>query len=426
MLVRTGMLAWVMAGAVWAADLTPAERQANLDSFEYVWKTVRDKHWEARPGGLDWQAVHDELRPKIEKARSTEEAREIMSSMLELLHETHFGIIPGQVYEEFESPGSEEGQPGIDVRSLDGHAIVTGVDEGSPAAARGVKPGWEIARVDGSETAPVLARLAGTFGGSTLLDFRLSRAILSRLNGPVGKRVRVEFLDGAGRAVALELERTAPRGELVKLGALPPFYFWVESKRARPDIGYVHFNVFFDPETLSGTIGSAVAGCKTCRGFVVDLRGNPGGLGALAMGVGGWFVDTKGLQLGTLVTKEGKLNFVLFPRPDPFRGPLAVLVDGCSASTSEIFAGGMQDIHRARIFGTHTAGAALPSVIDTLPNGDGFQYAIANYISEGGRPLEGIGVTPDEEVKLTRRQLLDGHDPVLDAAVHWIESTKKE
>jgi carboxyl-terminal processing protease len=78
-------------------------------------------------------------------------------------------------------------------------------------------------------------------------------------------------------------------------------------------------------------------------------------------------------------------------------------------------------VKRARVFGTKTAGAALPSVIERLPNGDGFQYAIANYISQGGKPLEGIGVIPDEEIRQTRRQLLDGKDAVLDAAVAWIE-----
>jgi carboxyl-terminal processing protease len=116
-----------------------------------------------------------------------------------------------------------------------------------------------------------------------------------------------------------------------------------------------------------------------------------------------------------------KLNYVIFPRPEPFRGPVAILVDGDSASTSEIFAGGLKDVKRARVFGTKTAGAALPSVIERLPNGDGFQYAIANYISQGGKPLEGIGVIPDEEIRQTRRQLLDGKDAVLDAAVAWIE-----
>jgi carboxyl-terminal processing protease len=100
-------------------------------------------------------------------------------------------------------------------------------------------------------------------------------------------------------------------------------------------------------------------------------------------------------------------------------------MDACSASTSEIFAGGLQDLHRARVFGTKSAAAALPSVIERLPNGDGFQYAVGNYISEGGKPLEGQGVKPDVEVKLTRPSLLAGHDAVLDAALDWIGKAAK-
>jgi carboxyl-terminal processing protease len=424
MLFRIGVMALV-AAAAGAADLTQTQRQANIDSFEYIWKTVRDKHWEARPGGLDWQAVHDELRPKVEKAATAAEAREIMSDMLERLHQTHFGVFPSDLYRELESPGAADGETGIDVRVLEGHAIVTGVDPNSPAAAKGVKPGWEILRVDRQDLAPVIEHVAAGFSNSTLFDLRMSRAVLARLNGPAGKAVDVEFLDGAERRVPLSLDRTMPRGALVKMGSLPPFYFWQESKMVRPDVAYIRFNAFFDPDALSKTFAAMVKGCGACSGFVVDLRGNPGGLGALAMGVGGWFVDKSGLQLGTMIMKDTKLNFVLFPRPEPFRGPLAVLVDGCSGSTSEIFAGGMKDIHRARVFGTHTAAAALPSTFELLPNGDGFQYAIANYISQGGRPLEGIGVTPDEEVKPTRRQLLDGHDPALEAALHWIDQQKR-
>ncbi|HLH19634.1 MAG TPA: S41 family peptidase [Bryobacteraceae bacterium] len=421
MLPRLGAIV-LLALLAPAADLTPAQRQANIDSFEKVWKTVRDRHWEARPGGLDWQAVHDELRPKIEKAATTGEARAILSDMLGRLHQTHFGIVPTDVYEEFQSPGAVDGQPGIDVRVLDGHAIVTGLDPGSPAAAKGVRPGWEILAVDGRELAPALQRVTAEYRDSTLLDLHLSRAVLARLNGPAGHPADIEFLDGAGRRVRLRVDRVQPRGSLVQFGGLPPFYFWEESKMLRPDIAYIRFNAFFDPEALAKTFGDAVAGCAACSGFIVDLRGNPGGLGVLAMGVGGWFVDRNGLQLGTMLMKGARLNFVIFPRPAPFRGPLAVLVDGCSASTSEIFAGGMQDIHRARVFGTHTAGAALPSLFEVLPNGDGFQYAIANYVSQGGKPLEGIGVTPDEEVKLTRQALLAGRDPVIDAAIRWIET----
>src|ERR1035441_7993528 len=77
------LLAVVLAGLSGAQPtLTPAERQLNIDSFEQVWKTVRDKHWDPKLNGVDWQAIHDELRPKVEKAASLDEARGVMSDML--------------------------------------------------------------------------------------------------------------------------------------------------------------------------------------------------------------------------------------------------------------------------------------------------------------------------------------------------------
>jgi carboxyl-terminal processing protease len=144
----------------------------------------------------------------------------------------------------------------------------------------------------------------------------------------------------------------------------------------------------------------------------------------MAMGMAGYFIDKPDQRLGTMHMRQTPLKFTVNPRPPTYPGPLAILVDGGSASTSEVFAGGMQDLGRARIFGTRTAGAALPSAIDRLPNGDAFQHALADYVSEGGRPLEGVGVIPDVEVKLTREALLEGRDPVLDAAIEWVHGRK--
>jgi carboxyl-terminal processing protease len=144
----------------------------------------------------------------------------------------------------------------------------------------------------------------------------------------------------------------------------------------------------------------------------------------MSMGIAGFFVSEHGQRLGTLRSRDLKYDFEIAPRALTFDGPLAILVDGGSASTSEIFAGGLRDIHRARIFGTKTAAAALPSVIMKLPNGDGFQYANANYVSRGGMTLEGNGITPDEIVPQSRAALLRGHDAVVDAAVEWISKQK--
>ena len=143
------------------------------------------------------------------------------------------------------------------------------------------------------------------------------------------------------------------------------------------------------------------------------------------MGMAGWFVSGDNRRLGSMTMQGNKLSFAISPRAETFDGPVAILVDGASASTSEILAAGLQDLGRARIFGTRTAGAALPSVFERLPNGDGFQYATADYTSAGGKVLEGAGVTPDEVVRLTRKALEDGHDPVLDRALQWIQEQTK-
>ena len=417
------VLVFLLAAGCAAQTLSPDERKLNLESFEKVWQTVRDKHWDPKTNGVDWPAVHAELLPRMEAAKTAAEANAVLSDMLDRLHQTHFGIIPSDVYHDLESSGGPE-TPGIDVRVLEGHAIVNAVDPGSPAEQHGVKPGWEIVKVAGKEIAPALQKIQDQFAKSTLLDLRLSRAVLGRLQGAAGTSAHVEFLDGAGRAVALDLERTAPRGKLVAFGNLPAQHVWAEWRKARPDVGYVTFNMFMDAELISKTMQDAVEACRDCKGFIIDLRGNPGGIGGLAMGVAGWFVEEKGQKLGTMYLRGSNLNFALFPRATPFRGALAVLVDGCSASTAEILAGGLKDLHRARIFGTRSAGAALPSVFERLPNGDGFQYAIANYISSGGQPLEGIGAIPDQEVRLTRRGLLEGHDAPLEAALAWIGKQK--
>lgn len=407
------------------AQLTPVERQLTLDSFEKVWTTIRDTHWEKNPGGLDWQAIHQEFRPKVEKANSLEEARAVMREMLGRLHETHFAILPGTLFDAMDGnilskEVAGDGSPGIDLRALDGEAVVTEVDPGSPAERAGVKPGWTITNVNGGDLTAGIRTLAAD---PTIPEITLTHSLLARLSGPIGGKISVTFLDGRRTPVALQLGLAAPRGEPSSFGNLPETYVWFESKHL-DGAGYVRFNMFLDIPRVMGGFGKAVADCRDCDGLIIDLRGNPGGIGAMAMGMAGYLVSKQGLRLGTMYTRDVPLNFVINPRFPMFTGPVAVLLDACSASTSEIFAGGLKDLGRARIFGTRSAAAALPSIIEKLPDGDGFQYAVANYISEGGKPLEGTGVQPDVEVKLTREALLEGRDPVTESALEWIRKQR--
>ena len=421
---------FVTAGLCLAASpLSPDQRRLNLDSFEYVWKTVRDKHWDPKLGGVDWQAVHDELLPRIRSAQTMEAARQIIASMLDRLHQTHFGVIPADAYETIGDPDekdevrSDRGQTGIDLRILSGRAIVTSFAPDSSAGQAGVRTGWEIVRIGKTAAAPLISRLSAVSTHSRLTDLLTARALRSQLDGPIGSEVAVEFADIHGKQFTRRLERRIESGDLTRFGFLPPMVVSFDSKKLPDGVEYIHFNLFLKPDLVETRFGEAIREWGQCPGVVIDLRGNPGGIGAMAMGIAGFLISQQDRKLGTMYLRTLPIRFVIFPRAEVYAGPVAVLVDGFTASTSEIFAGGMQDLKRARVFGERTAGAALPSHIERLPNGDGFQYAMANYISESGRQLEGNGVTPDVDAPLDREALSEGRDPVLEAALKWLRTS---
>jgi carboxyl-terminal processing protease len=403
--------------------LTAKQRLLNEASFEQVWKTIRDKHWDPALGGLDWQGVHDELRPRVAAASTMSQARAVMEEMIARLGQSHFQIYPAHLYESVTGPdslGPRTGTTGLRVRVVDGSALVVAADEGSPARRVGIAPGWEILRVSGEEVRPVLEDLAARLDGKTYLDFVLAQSVQRRMRGKPGDVLAIDVRDAVGREIQLQLPLTQQRGRRVTFGNLPPQWVWFESHRLAGGVGYIAFNFFMDPGAMMKEFAEAMKEFADAAGVVLDLRGNPGGIGAMAMGMAGWFIGERGLRLGTMSMREGQLNFSVSPRASAYGGPVAVLVDGLSASTAEILAGGLQDLGRARVFGTRTAGAALPSHIDRLPNGDGFQYAVASYVSESGRVLEGNGVEPDSIVIPTRAALLERGDPILQAAMEWI------
>lgn len=397
-------------------QLTAEQKQLNLASFETVWSAIHDKHWEEKPAGLDWQVIHEEYRPRMEAAASTDAARAVMRDMIGRLKQTHFAIFPAAVYQALDPSGAGDGWPGFETHVLNGHVIVT-----ESLYPDRVKLGWEVLQTNGSDLQPLVAKLRAD---PAVHELQLERAVAARLSGPIDAVRPMIFADAANLRVTRDIKLIPPRGIFAGFGNLPPQPVWFESKLLG-NTGYIRFNMFLDLVRVMAEFGDAVQKCAHCDGIVIDLRGNPGGIGGMAMGMAGWLVSKPGLRLGTMYMRGATLNFAINPRAEAYGGPVAVLVDGSSASTSEIFAGGLKDLGRARIFGTRTAAAALPSVITRLPNGDGFQYAVANYISQGGQALEGNGVIPDVEVKLSREALLAGHDSVLDAALDWIRRQKE-
>jgi carboxyl-terminal processing protease len=407
------------------ADSRAAARaRKNVESFDVVWKTVRDRHFDPKLGGLDWQAVHDEVRPKVEKAKSIAQARALMNEALDRLHQTHFEIIPSGLYEDLENPDEGPGVVGLECRLLDARAVVTQVEKQLAAAAAGVKPGWIIDKIGGKPVAEILKTAEVAYAKSGMAAAHMVLAVQRRLHARVGTKIGIDFLDAKDHSVHLDLTASEPIGVPATFGNLPTFYVRFTSRRVDGSVGYVSLNVFFDAVNVIKKFGEAIEANRDADGLIIDLRGNPGGMAIMSFGIGNWFVTKGGSKLGTLLTRTDKINFVLYPRPHPYTKPVAVLVDDMSMSTSEILAGGLRDLKLARVFGTRTPGAALPSVVEVLPNGDRFQFAIANYISAGGKPLEGAGVVPDVATPLSRAALLEGRDPALEAAARWIRSQK--
>jgi carboxyl-terminal processing protease len=317
---------------------------------------------------------------------------------------------------------SHQAVPGFEVRVVDGEALVVSVGAGTPAAKAGVRPGWRVRKIGGEALAPLLARIRKAMSKAHEVAAAQAGSIRWRLTGDEGKEVAVTFLDGADKEVSLSLRLAKPQGRLVKFGQLPPMYVSFEARKVSGDVAYFQLNTFLDPFRVLKAFGDNVQGNLQAKGFVIDLRGNPGGIAAMAQGIGGWFVDRPDLKLGTSIYRDGTQHSTLNPQVDTYEGPLAILVDELSASTSEILAGGLQGLKRARVFGTPTPGAALPSYFLRLPNGDGLQYVVGDYVSVSGQRLEGHGVRPDEVVPPNRKALLAGRDPALDAAVKWIRS----
>ena len=416
----------VLFAAVGCAQFSPRQKADNLESFETVWRTVRDRHPDPKLNGLNWQTVRAEARPRIVRARSMSEVREILVGMLGRLGASHYAIIPGDLYQQIgdaDAPDRTKPDSGITTVVMEGKAVVGSVEPESPAARAGIRPGMVLDGINGAKVAPML-RLADNLKDRDSVRI-VERSVANKLQQPADKPLNVDVLDEDGQPKHIEIEHFEPKGKLVTFGNLPETRVFYETRRLPGGAGYIRFNEFLDPVSIIPQFEASLKEFAQAPGVILDLRGNPGGIGVMAMGIAGFLVSKQGQKLGAMTMRDATLNFVIFPRAETYTGPLAILVDAGSASTTEILAQGLQDLGRARIFGTRTAGAALPSDIIRLPNGDGFQFAQASYTSEKGKVLEGSGVTPDVEVRQTQGALLAGHDLVIEAAEAWIGSLRR-
>ena len=180
------------------------------------------------------------------------------------------------------------------------------------------------------------------------------------------------------------------------------------------DLCYIRLSSFISRNAAS-EFGSILNNAKDKKGFIIDLRSNPGGLLTNAIYISDMFLDG-----GTIVSTVDRDGYKETQRASSgvyTRKPVVVLINKGSASASEIFSGAMKDNHRAVIIGEQSFGKGLVQEINKLPYEAGINITIQKYLTPNGTDINKKGITPDIEVKLTEEDIKNKNDVQLKKAI---------
>ena len=285
----------------------------------------------------------------------------------------------------------------------------------------GVPRGAALLAIDGEPLASLVEEVRGRTEPHAF-PLELAQTVAAHVSCERAGDTHALELSPVGSAVLLTREVTCqlPQGERVTLGNLRDIPTHVEHRMLEGGVGLLAFNVWMLPMVERVRAAMDELRAQGMRALVLDLRGNPGGVGVMAVPVGRMLLSQRA-SLGTLRFRDFEQELVVEPSDDgrpAFTGPVAVLVDEGTASTSEIFVVGLRDLGRITVVGGRpSAGAALPSMIEELQDGALLQYVVADHRSPLGTAVEGAGIVPDVRVIETREAFAEGRDPVLEAAL---------
>ncbi len=269
---------------------------------------------------------------------------------------------------------------GIEVTMENGFVKVISPIEDTPAARAGIQPGDLIVRLD----------------DDAVKGLTLSQAV-KLMRGKPGSNITLTVVrEGEGKPLKITITRA-----IIKIRS-------VKSRMLEPGYGYIRITQFQANTTknMKAALNKLQKGNGgKLKGVVLDLRNNPGGVLNAAVSVSDAFLDK-----GIIVYTEGrvadsKLTFEAQPDELLQGAPLVVLVNGGSASASEIVAGALQDNGRAIIMGTKTFGKGSVQTIMPMSNGAALKLTTARYYTPSGRSIQATGIEPDivtEQAKLTK------------------------
>lgn len=285
---------------------------------------------------------------------------------------------------------------GIQVEERNGHVVIVAPITGSPADRAGLRRGDQLVKIDGEPLQ------------NPSLD-----STIKLVRGETGSLVTLTiFRPSQNRTIDYPLRRERIKMESVRLTSLRP-----------GGIGYLQITQF--SERTGEEFAAALAGLEKqgLRALVIDLRNNPGGLLDAAIAVCDEFFDKDELIAYTQGrTPDSRENFYAGKRHPPRAYPVAILVNGGTASAAEIVAGAMRDTKRAVIVGEKTFGKGSVQSVIELDRGEGLRLTTARYYTPSGvtihekgiSPQVEVEISPDDEAKLRVQQLRPDLEPLPD------------
>ena len=281
----------------------------------------------------------------------------------------HTSYMPSEVFEEMKVQTSGRfGGLGIEVSMRDDVLTVISPIEGTPAFKAGVQAKDRIIKIEDELT----------------LDMTLQEAV-SRLRGEIGSSVNITILREELKApLVVKIVRDTIKVQSVK------------KKVYNNEIGYIKIRSF--AKTTSVDLDKALADLrdKNITKLILDVRNNPGGLLNQAVEVSDRFLGNENLIVYTKGrTEDQNMRFTTHDKVEHVSYPMIILVNGGSASASEIVAGALQDLDRAVILGTPTFGKGSVQTIIPLNDGSALRLTTARYYTPSGQVIQENGITPD-------------------------------
>jgi len=379
---------------------TPLQTAALSDVQQLVvdsWKLVNQGYLD--PDHLDAVRWRRQRQKALEKSiENSEDAYRAIEVMLSSLGDPYTRVLRPGDYAALKNSTSGN-LSGVGLQLGPGGApdqvVVISALEGSPAAEAALNAGTELVTVDGVSVSEL--GLEGT---------------AAALRGDVGTQVVLTLSSREGETRELTLERRSVD--------LRP----VRTRRLRSGdhtIGYLRITQFTEgvPEQVQQALEELQD--KDIEGLILDLRNNSGGLVSSGLAVaddllsGGTIVETR--------NREGISDAIPAGPNTLYDGPMITLVNGGTASASEILAGALQDNQRSTLLGSQTYGKGLIQTLTNLSDGSGLAVTVAGYVTPSGRDIQGEGIAPDRLLSEPEPLSPDGEgDRWLNESEQWMEA----